>query len=140
MTETPVPFLSDLWCQMAAESARDSPVPTPPVCASRVCHVVNGGPNGEVRYLVTLKEGRVLAVDLLQDKSCKDADVVLTAQFDDAVGVAKGEENPAVLFMQGRLKTAGDPGLALDYLRLVSFPPALEWRRQLAARTDFAAG
>jgi putative sterol carrier protein len=46
--------------------------------------------------------------------------VTLTASYADASAMAAGELDPSVAFMQGRLKTAGDPGLVLDLLACVA--------------------
>jgi putative sterol carrier protein len=47
-------------------------------------------------------------------------DVSLTASAADAAAIAGGELDPSVAFMQGRMKTAGDPGLLLDLLAHVA--------------------
>jgi putative sterol carrier protein len=46
-------------------------------------------------------------------------DVTLTATGADATAMAAGELDPNVTFMQGRMKTAGDPGLLLELLAYV---------------------
>ena len=43
-------------------------------------------------------------------------DLTLTAAYPEGAAMAAGELDPSVAFMQGRLKTAGDPGLVLDVL------------------------
>jgi putative sterol carrier protein len=46
--------------------------------------------------------------------------VTLTASYPDASAMAGGGLDPSVAFMQGRLKTAGDPGFVLDLLASVA--------------------
>lgn len=54
-----------------------------------------------------------------------DADVVVTVPVADAAAVAAGDADPAVLFMQGRLKSTGPTGPLLDVLRDGSVRAAL---------------
>jgi hypothetical protein len=43
-------------------------------------------------------------------------DLTLTVGYAEGAAMAAGELDPSVAFMQGRMKTAGDPGLVLDVL------------------------
>jgi putative sterol carrier protein len=43
-------------------------------------------------------------------------DLTLTVPDVEGAAMAAGELDPSVAFMQGRMKTAGDPGLVLDLL------------------------
>jgi putative sterol carrier protein len=43
-------------------------------------------------------------------------DLTLTVPYPDGAAMAAGDLDPSVAFMQGRMKTAGDPGLVLDVL------------------------
>lgn len=49
-----------------------------------------------------------------------DAEVVLTATPATAAALGAGALDPNVAFMQGRLKTAGDPGAVLRVLPLLA--------------------
>jgi hypothetical protein len=43
-------------------------------------------------------------------------DLTLTVGSEEGAAMADGTLDPSVAFMQGRMKTAGDPGLVLDVL------------------------
>jgi hypothetical protein len=75
--------------------------------------VVTGGPDGDAHAHVRLADGMVAQASPVADAA---ADVTLTASAADAAALAAGSLDPSVAFMQGRVKTAGDPGLVLDLL------------------------
>lgn len=54
-----------------------------------------------------------------------DADIVVTVPVADATAVAAGDVDPAVLFMQGKLKSTGPTGPLLAGLRDGSVQAAL---------------
>jgi SCP-2 sterol transfer family len=75
--------------------------------------VVTGAPDGEGKWHARVDDG-VVAESALGARPAPD--VTLTLSYADATAIAAGELDPSVAFMQGRLKTAGDPGLVLDLL------------------------
>lgn len=85
---------------------------------------------GDVRYVQVLEGGRVASAHLGDDKG---ADVTWTITLDDARLVLQGELSPSVAFMQGRLKTAGNPGLVLDVLAATAAPPFHAYRERLGS-------
>jgi hypothetical protein len=92
------------------------------------CSVV-GGPDGDVK--LHADPGGVAAGGLA------DAAVSLTLPYADAMAIVRGELQPSVAFMQGRMKTAGDPGIMLEVLAATaraSFRDALE---RVAENTEF---
>ena len=107
--------------------ARVGAGPAQPGASASVQLVVTGGPDGDVRSTWMLEDGTLRDVRL---ESKPDADVVLTLGYADAVAVQRGELDPSVAFMQGRMKTAGDPGALLRVLPVTSSP---EWRALRAA-------
>ena len=92
------------------------------------CSVV-GGPDGDVKFH--------LAGDDVGVGALADADVVFTATYADATAIVRGELQPSVAFMQGRLKTAGDPGRLLEVLAVTSTPAFRQGLEQVAATTEF---
>ncbi len=60
-------------------------------------------------------------------------DATLTLSGADAEAVRSGDLDPAVAFMQGRLKVAGDMGLVLGLLALAATAAATAARDRLAA-------
>jgi hypothetical protein len=75
--------------------------------------VVSGAPEGQGTWVVRVDDGVV--TDAVAGPPA-DPDVTLTIAYADALAIAEGRLDPSVAFMQGRLKTAGDPGLVLDVL------------------------
>ena len=73
--------------------------------------VVSGASDGDAT--LTLADGRLAGVAPGTDAT---ASVTLTFTRADADAVVAGELDPSVAFMQGRMKTAGDPGLVLRVL------------------------
>lgn len=62
-----------------------------------------------------------------------EADLVLLLASEDAVAVLRGETEPSVAFMRGRLKASGDGGLLLAFLRSTADPAFEGWRQKVAA-------
>ncbi|MFI5053630.1 MAG: SCP2 sterol-binding domain-containing protein [Acidimicrobiia bacterium] len=75
--------------------------------------VVTGGPGGDAKVYLRFDDGVVTEASV---GTAPAPDVTLTATAPDAAAMAAGELDPSVAFMQGRMKTAGDPGLLLDLL------------------------
>jgi predicted lipid carrier protein YhbT len=103
-----VAFLSDEWFELLRSLG--AALPERPGATARVQHVVTGGPDGEVRYLHTVVDGRTTE---LAPGSDDGADVTFTNTYADAQALAKGDLHAPVLFMQGRTKMAGDMGKVL---------------------------
>lgn len=66
-----------------------------------------------------------------------EADVSLTVPLDEAIAIQRGELAPTVAFMQGRMKTAGDPGKLLELLGCTVTPGYAAFRDAVAAATTF---
>lgn len=119
-----VAFLSDAWFDIVRSLGTE--LPERPGATARVQHVVTGGPDGEVRYLHAVVDGRTTELAVGSDDS---ADVTFTNTYADAQALARGELDPSVLFMQGRTKMAGDMGKVLALMPVVRS----EEQRQLLA-------
>ena len=102
------PILSDRWFERQRTLGAD--LPERPGATARVQHVVTGTPDGEVRYVVTIVDGRTTDVLVGADDT---ADVTFTNTHADALALVQGDLDPSVLFMQGRTKMAGDMGKVL---------------------------
>jgi len=102
------PFLSEAWFERQRTLGAELPVRLG--ATARVQHVVTGAPDGEVRYVITMVDGRTTDVAVGADDS---VDVTFTNTHADALALARGELDPSVLFMQGRTKMAGDMGKVL---------------------------
>ena len=63
-----------------------------------------------------------------------DVDVTLTLPAAEAGEVAAGRLSPSVAYMQGKLKTSGDPGLVLQLLAATATPAFEQWLGRLGTR------
>jgi putative sterol carrier protein len=81
----------------------------------RMLQVVRGGPEGTLRIVLSVHEGRV-ALERVQDAEAASQDaepappveVTVSMQFDDALALAQGELDPARLLAAGRVRVRGD--------------------------------
>jgi len=89
---------------------------------------------GNAKFAAVVVDGELRE---LTSGGLPDADVSLTVPLDDAVAIQRGELAPSVAFMQGRLKTAGDPGKLLELLGHTATPGYAAFRDAVAAATTF---
>jgi predicted lipid carrier protein YhbT len=89
---------------------------------------------GDAQFHAIVVDG---ALETLASGPLQDADVSLTLPPDDAVALQRGETDPSVLFMQGRMKTAGDPGKLLALLACSARTGYANLRDAVASDTDF---
>lgn len=82
---------------------------------------VSGGKGGELRYHLDVEEGRLVSAASGPASDPPPA-VAFTVSASDAEAMRSGGLDPTVAYMQGRLKTAGDPGWVLDVLAHWSTP------------------
>ena len=115
-------FLSDEWIEAVREAA-------PAVGDSAIECAVTGGPDGEVKLHAVGHEVALGALDA--------SDVSLTVPYAEAMAIARGELEPTVAFMQGRMKTAGDPGKLLDLLEATATPAFRQGLERVASSTEF---
>jgi hypothetical protein len=115
-------FLSPEWIDVVRDA-------TPSIGTVSVeCSVV-GGPDGEVKFHAGA--GGVAPGGLA------DAAVALTLPYADAVAIVRGELQPSVAFMQGRMKTAGNPGTVLEILAATARAPFRDAIERIAGHTEF---
>jgi hypothetical protein len=120
------PFLSDEWLAGVRADA-------PGVAACTVEITVLGTPDGDVKWHLTAGDDRVVAAG----GALPGADVALTVPYDDMVAIVRGELDPSVAFMRGRMKTAGHSGRTLDVVAATARPRYHEVREAVAATTEF---
>jgi predicted lipid carrier protein YhbT len=89
---------------------------------------------GDTQFHAIVMDG---SLETLASGPLSDADVSLTVPLDDAIAAQRGETDPSVLFMQGRMKTAGDPGKLLELLACSARPGYATRRDAVAASTEF---
>jgi putative sterol carrier protein len=118
-------FLSDEWLDAVRAAA---PAGAAPGLTVRLEVVA-----GDVKFSAVVVDGELRE---LAGGPLADADVSLTLPLDDAVAVQQGELAPTVAFMQGRMKTAGDPGKLLELLEHTVGPGYAAFREAVAAQTQ----
>ena len=127
-----VPFLSDAWLDL--HRSLGAALPERSGARARVQHVVSGSPQGEVRYVHTVVDGRTAGLAFSADD---EADVTFTNTYADAQALARGELDPSVLFMQGRTKMAGDMGKVLALMPVIRSGEHRELLETLSEQTDY---
>ena len=116
-------FLSPEWIDIVRGAAASTVGDTTIECA------VTGGPDGDLKVHVA---GSEVALGGLEG-----ADVSLTVPYAEAVAIVQGVLEPSVAFMQGRMKTAGDPGKLLDLLAATAEPAFRDGLERVAGSTEF---
>lgn len=106
-------FLSDAWFARFRELA--GALPERPGVSARLQYQITGGPEGEVRYHLEVRDGRLITAELGDDPG---AALTLSASWADALATARGELDAAAAYMQGRLK-ATDAGVLVDLMPMV---------------------
>lgn len=102
--------------------------------SARIQFEVTGGPEGEVTYHWVLEDGRLVS----SGRGAGDTpDATLTTVWDDAVAMQRGDLDPNVAFMQGRMKVAGSMGVMMALLPVINTPEYQDLRRQIASVTEF---
>ena len=125
-------WLTDEWFEETRALAANQP--ERPGLSARMQFIVTGGADGEVRYYWVLEDG-LLSQSGAGDVA--DADVTLTTARSDAMAMAKGDLDPNVAFMQGRMKVTGAMGIMMRLLPATNTPEYQELRRRIADITEF---
>jgi putative sterol carrier protein len=105
-------YLSDEWfdeVNRAAAGSDQLAVDTAGV-ALTIQQVVTDGPDGDIRYVVRVRDGRVEVAP----GDDAGADVTITEDWDTARAVATGELRAPAAFMTGRIQVGGNVGVLLD--------------------------
>jgi hypothetical protein len=125
-------WLTEEWFDQTRPMEADRPAC--PGLNARIQVEVTGGPEGDVAYYRVLEDGR------LADSgpgAVTHPEVTVTLTWDDARAVDRGELDPNVAFMRGRMKVAGSMAVVLALLPLTATPGYRELRRRIVAVTEF---
>jgi len=125
-------WLSEEWFDQVRALTTDQP--DRPGLTGRLQFEVTGGPDGEVRYYQVLEDGRRSDG---ASGTIDDPDVTLSSGWADAVAMERGELDPNVAFMQGKLKVTGSMALMMAYLPGTRTPEYQTLRQQIAGITEF---
>jgi predicted lipid carrier protein YhbT len=126
-------YLSRPWHDLALELAQS--FPEHPGVSARMAYVVSGGPDGDITYHQITENGRVVQQGLGE---CENPDFTFSVTWADSVSVQKGELDPNVAFMQGRMKVAGNMGKVMALLPLTLSPEYKAMQEELRKSTEFA--
>ena len=105
-------FGSEGW--LAGVRAAAEALPAVPGCSVRARLEVAGGPGGPCRLGVVISDGRLAE---LSPGRLGDPDCTVSCNAADAGAILRGELDPAVAYMQGRLKVDGSYERVLFGLR-----------------------
>ena len=125
-------WLTDQWFDETRETGAD--LPPQPGLTAVMQFEVTGGPDGDVSCHFELDEGRIAS----GAPGAVDApDLTLTSAWKDAAAMQRGELDPSVAFMQGRMKVAGSMRAMIALLRMTRTADYQVIRRRIASVTDF---
>jgi predicted lipid carrier protein YhbT len=127
-----VEHLSQAWLDL--QRSLVGALPERPGATARVQHVISGAPGGEVRFALSIVDGRLTEASLGDDPH---AEVTCTQTHADAVQIARGELDANAAFMQGRVKVAGDMGKVMALMPLTDSDEYRAAVAELAAQTTF---
>ncbi len=125
-------FLSEDWFEESRRVA-DSATFAEGVSGRIACEVT-GGPDGEVRCGAVLEDGRLTAWG---PGAVDGPELTVTTTAADAAAIQRGELDPSVAYMRGRLKAAGSMSLLLALLSATATEEHRELRQRVAAITEF---
>lgn len=120
---------SDEWLTLLVGAA----VPVDAEVTGKVSVTIERSPSGKVGWTELYDSGVLVATTAPAEKG---ADIALIAKFDEFVAMLEGASDPAVLFMQGRLKLTGDMGMFMKMLPGLLTDDAAAGRAELASATD----
>jgi putative sterol carrier protein len=102
--------------------------------SARIQFEITGGPDRDARYHWVLEDGRMVSG---AEGAVDDPDVTLTMVWDDALAMQRGDLDPNVAFMRGRLKVVGSMSVMVALLPLVNRPEYQDLRRRIVSVTQF---
>ncbi len=125
-------WLSPEWFDQTTAMFADQPWPAG--LSARIRCEITGGPEGDVSCYEVFEDGRLVS---RAGGAVDDADATVTTVWADAVSMCRGELDPNVAFMQGRMKVAGSMGVMLTLLPVTTTAAYRELRRRIAEITEF---
>lgn len=126
-----VAHLSQEWLDLRQQLA--SSLPARPGATARVQTVVAKTPNGEVAYVESFEDGRLVAATLGADDG---ADCTVNVTYADSLAIARGEVAVHTGFMQGRVKVAGNTNALFTLVPVLRSEEYAALGAELAGQTD----
>jgi putative sterol carrier protein len=125
-------YLTQEWLDEARELAKGQP--ERPGASTTIQYVVNGGPDGAIKYYWVLENGRLLESQLGE---IAEPEVTMTLSYDDSVSIQRGELDANAAFMQGRMKVAGNMGKVMTLMPLTMSPEYKALQEEIRAITEY---
>lgn len=127
-------YLTQEWLDAGRELAQE--FPERPGATARLQYVINGTPEGDVRYYWVVENGKLLESTLGDDP---DTEITLSMGYEDAVKIQKGELDPNAAFMQGRVKVlpGSNMGKLMSLLPLTQSPEYKAIQAKITDLTEF---
>src|SRR5438105_918280 len=110
-------YLSQDWLDQGRKLAESQP--ERPGATAKMQYVVTGGPDGDIKYYWVLESGKLLDSSLGE---LPEPDFTMTLSYAYSVAVQKGELDPNVIFMQGRMKVTGNMAKLMQLMPLTMSP------------------
>lgn len=110
-------YLSDEWHAAAKELAQS--FPDKPGASVKMAWVVTASPRGDLKYFMIIENGKILDQG---NGELADAEMTMTAAWEDSVRIQKGELDANAAFMQGKVKLSGNMGKAMALMPLTMSP------------------
>jgi predicted lipid carrier protein YhbT len=126
-------YLTQEWLDETRAMASDQP--ERPGASCRMNYVVTGVPaGGDIAYYWVVDNGRLLESRL---GALDDAEVTLTASWEDSVSIARGDLDTNAAFMQGKVKVVGNMAKLMALLPLTNAPEYRALQERVRAITEF---
>lgn len=125
-------YLSQEWHDKAKELAQTFPERAG--ATARMCYVVTGGPEGDIQYHQIIEAGKVIEQGV---GLCENAEITMTATWDDSVKVQKGELDANAAFMQGRMKVTGNMAKLMALMPLTMSPEYKAIQEAIREHTEY---
>jgi putative sterol carrier protein len=120
---------------LALQQEETASLPERSGCTARIQYEVSGPPDGTIVFHTHLEDGRIVRNALGADE---DADFTMLVPRQDFEAIVRGELDPTVGYMQGRIKVTGNIGRMLSVLPATTSPEWCDAMARVAAETDAA--
>jgi putative sterol carrier protein len=125
-------YLSQEWLDLFKELAQE--FPPRPGASAVMQYVITGTPEGDVKYVQTIEDGKMTGSKLGEDEK---SEFTLSMAYDDAVKIQKAELDANTAFMQGKLKVTGNLGKLMTLMPLTQSAEYKAIQAKLSDQTEF---